>query len=53
MIVKTLSASGCEIDAGLVEVEVEAGSARMNDFNVVGCPTTRRKRAASGSRSVV
>jgi hypothetical protein len=41
MILKMLGASGCGIDAGLVEVEVVAGSARMNDFNAVGCPTTR------------
>ena len=41
MIAKMLSASGCGIDAGLVEVEADAASARMNDFNVVGCPTTR------------
>jgi magnesium chelatase family protein len=36
MLFKTLSASVYGIDAYLVEVEVDVGSARMTDFNVVG-----------------
>ena len=38
MLFKTLSASVYGIDAYLVEVEVDVGSARMTDFNVVGLP---------------
>ena len=36
MLFKTVSASVYGIDARLVEVEVDVGSAYMNDFNVVG-----------------
>ena len=38
MLFKTQSASVYGIDAYLVEVEVDVGSARMQDFNVVGLP---------------
>ena len=38
MLFKTISASVYGIDAYLVEVEVDVGSARMQDFNVVGLP---------------
>jgi magnesium chelatase family protein len=38
MLFKTLSASVYGIDAYLVEVEVDVGSAHMNDFNVLGLP---------------
>jgi hypothetical protein len=38
MLFKTLSASVYGIDAYLVEVEVDVGSADMNQFNVVGLP---------------
>jgi hypothetical protein len=38
MLFKTLSASVYGIDAYLVEVEVDVGSARIQDFNVVGLP---------------
>src|SRR2546425_821067 len=38
MLFKTLSASVYGIDAYLVQVEVDVGSARMQDFNVVGLP---------------
>ena len=44
MLFKTLSASVYGIDAYIVEVEVDVGSARMQDFNVVGPPRQRRKR---------
>jgi len=47
MLFKTLSASVYGIDAYLVEVEVDVGSARMTDFNVVGLPDNAVKRAAS------
>lgn len=42
MLFKTLSASVYGIDAYLVEVEVDVGSARMQDFNVVGFYPTNR-----------
>src|SRR6202140_1952994 len=38
MLFKTLSAAVFGIDAYLVEVEVDVGSGRMGDFNVVGLP---------------
>jgi hypothetical protein len=44
MLFKTISASVYGIDAHLVEVEVDVGSARMADFNVVGL----RDNAAKG-----
>src|SRR5579859_6852176 len=49
MLFKTQSASVYGIDAYLVEVEVDVGSARMQDFNVVCLPTTPLKRAANAS----
>jgi hypothetical protein len=36
MLFKTISASVYGIDAHCVEVEVDVGSARVQDFNVVG-----------------
>jgi hypothetical protein len=41
MLFKTQSAAVYGIDAYVVEVEVDVGSARMQDFNVVACPTMR------------
>jgi len=38
-------------DAYLVEVEVDVGSARMQDFNVVGLPDNAGRKAASGSKA--
>ena len=38
MLFKALSAAVFGIDAYLVEVEVDVGSGRMGDFNVVGLP---------------
>jgi magnesium chelatase family protein len=38
MLFKTISAFVYGIDAYLVEVEVDVGSARMRDCNVVGLP---------------
>ena len=53
MLFKTLSASVYGIDAYLVEVEVDVGSARMQDFNVVGLPDNAvkesRERIKSGA----
>jgi magnesium chelatase family protein len=49
MLFKTLNASVYGIDAYLVEVEVDVGSARMTDFNVVGLPDNAVKEAASAS----
>jgi magnesium chelatase family protein len=55
MLFKTLSASVYGIDAYLVEVEVDVGSARMQDFNVVGLPDNavkeRRERIKSALRN--
>ncbi|HEY6263212.1 MAG TPA: magnesium chelatase domain-containing protein [Candidatus Acidoferrum sp.] len=45
MLFKTLSASVYGIDAYLVEVEVDVGSARMTDFNVVGLPDNAVKES--------
>ena len=42
---KAISASVYGIDAYLVEVEVDVGSARMNDFNVVGLPDNAVKES--------
>jgi hypothetical protein len=47
MLFKTLSASVYGIDAYLVEVEVDVGSARMTDFNVGGVSLSRRSGAIS------
>ena len=38
MLFKAQSAAVYGIDAYLVEVEVDVGSARMQDFNLVGLP---------------
>jgi hypothetical protein len=55
MLFKTLSAAVFGIDAYLVKVEADAGSARMNDFNVVGLPDNavkeRRERIKSALRN--
>ena len=55
MLFKTISASVYGIDAYLVEVEVDVGSARMQDFNVVGLPDNAvkesRKRIKSALRN--
>jgi len=45
MLFKTLSASVYGIDAYLVEVEVDVGSADMNQFNVVGLPDNAVKES--------
>jgi magnesium chelatase family protein len=45
MLFKTLSASVYGIDAYLVEVEMDVGSADMNQFNVVGLPDNAVKES--------
>ena len=51
MLFKTLSASVYGIDAYLVEVEVDVGSARMTDFNVVGLPLSRTMELLAKARA--
>ncbi len=55
MLFKTQSASVYGIDAYLVEFEVDVGSARMQDFNVVGLPDNavkeNRERIKSALRN--
>jgi magnesium chelatase family protein len=52
MLFKTQSASVYGIDAYLVEVEVDVGSARMQDFNVVGLPDNAVKESRELSATV-
>jgi len=55
MLFKAQSTAVYGIDAYLVEVEVGVGSARMNDFNVVGLPDNavkeNRERIKSALRN--
>jgi magnesium chelatase family protein len=53
MLFKTLSASVYGIDAYLVEVEVDVGSARMQDFNVVGLPDNAVKESRERIKSAM
>jgi magnesium chelatase family protein len=53
MLFKTLSAAVYGIDAYLVEVEVDVGSARMNDFNVVGLPDNAVKESRERIKSAL
>ena len=53
MLFKTLSASVYGIDAYLVEVEVDVGSARMTDFNVVGFPDNAVKESRERIKSAL
>jgi magnesium chelatase family protein len=53
MLFKTLSASFYGIDAYLVEVEVDVGSTRMNDFNVVGLPDNAVKESRERIKSAL
>jgi magnesium chelatase family protein len=45
MLFKTHSASVYGIDAYRVEVEVDVGSAKMTDFNVIGLPDNAAKES--------
>src|ERR1700741_4807222 len=53
MLFKTLSASVYGIDAYLVEVEVDVGSAKMTDFNVVGLPDIAVKESRERIKSAL
>jgi magnesium chelatase family protein len=53
MLFKTQSASIYGIDAYLVEVEVDVGSARMQDFNVVGLPDNAVKESRERIKSAL
>src|SRR5260221_313634 len=53
MLFKTLSASVYGIDAYLVEVEVDVGSARMQDFNVVGLADNAVKESRERTKSAL
>ena len=53
MLFKTVSASVYGIDAYLVEVEVDVGSARMTDFNVVGLPDNAVKESRERIKSAL
>jgi hypothetical protein len=50
---KTQSASVYGIDAYRVEVEVDVGSARMTDFNVVGLPDNAVKESRERIKSAL
>src|SRR2546426_2298651 len=53
MLFKTISAAVYGIDAYLVEVEVDVGSARMQDFNVVGLPDNAVKESRERIKSAL
>jgi len=53
MLFKTISASVYGIDAYVVEVEVDVGSARMRDFNVVGLPDNAVKESRERIKSAL
>ncbi|HUL16279.1 MAG TPA: YifB family Mg chelatase-like AAA ATPase [Terriglobales bacterium] len=53
MLSKTISAAVFGIDAYLVEVEVDVGSARMQDFNVVGLPDNAVKESRERIKSAL
>jgi magnesium chelatase family protein len=53
MLFKTLNSSVYGIDAHLVEVEVDVGSARMQDFNVVGLPDNAVKESRERIKSAL
>jgi magnesium chelatase family protein len=53
MLFKTISAAVFGIDAYLVEVEVDVGSTRMGDFNVVGLPDIAVKESRERIKSAL
>ena len=53
MLFKTISAAVFGIDAYLVEVEVDVGSGRMGDFNVVGLPDVAVKESRERIKSAL
>ena len=53
MLFKALSAAVFGIDAYMVEVEVDVGSGRMGDFNVVGLPDIAVKESRERIKSAI
>lgn len=53
MLFKALSAAVFGIDAYIVEVEVDIGSGRMGDFNVVGLPDVAVKESRERIKSAL
>jgi hypothetical protein len=53
MLFKTQSAAVYGIDAYVVQVEVDVGSARMQDFNVVGLPDNAVKESRERIKSAL
>jgi hypothetical protein len=53
MLFKAQSASVYGIDAYIMKVEVDVGSARMNDFNVVGLPDNAVKESRERIKSAL
>ena len=53
MLSKALSAAVFGIDANVVEVEVDVGSGRMGDFNVVGLPDIAVKKSRERIKSAL
>jgi Subunit ChlI of Mg-chelatase len=53
MLFKTISASVYGIDAHCVDVEVDVGSARVQDFNVVGLPDNAVKESRERIKSAL
>jgi magnesium chelatase family protein len=53
MLFKTQSATVYGIDAYLVQVEVDVGSARMQHFNVVGLPDNAVKESRERIKSAL
>jgi magnesium chelatase family protein len=49
MLFKAIGASVYGIDAQLVQVEVDVGTGRMEDFNVVGLPDNAVKRRSDST----
>src|SRR5271154_6833264 len=53
MLFKSISASVYGIDAYLVQVEVDVGTGRMDDFNVVGLPDNAVKESRQRVKSAL
>jgi hypothetical protein len=53
MLFKAISASVYGIDAHLVQVEVDVGTGRMEDFNVVGLPDNAVKESRQRVKSAL
>ncbi len=53
MLFKAISASAVRLDAHLVEVEVDVGTGRIEDFNVVGLPDNAVKESRQRVKSAL